>query len=35
MAMPLIFVIFTSMVKDIFEDRKRHKSDNEENLRST
>jgi phospholipid-transporting ATPase len=35
MAMPLVFVVGVSMIKDIFEDRKRHKSDNEENLRQT
>ena len=29
--MPLSFVIFVSMIKDIFEDLKRHKSDNIEN----
>lgn len=34
MAAPLAFVIGVSMIKDIFEDRKRHKSDNEENLRN-
>ena len=33
MAMPLSFVVGVSMIKDIFEDRKRHKSDKEENLR--
>jgi P-type E1-E2 ATPase len=31
--LPLMFVIFVSMVKDIIEDIKRHKSDNEENNR--
>lgn len=35
MAMPLAFVVGVSMIKDIFEDRKRHKSDDEENLRNT
>lgn len=30
-AMPLSFVIFVSMVKDIIEDSKRHSSDNKEN----
>jgi hypothetical protein len=35
MLLPLSFVIIVSMIKDIFEDRKRHKSDNEENLRPT
>ena len=33
MLMPLLFVIGVSMVKDIFEDRKRYLSDQEENLR--
>lgn len=33
MLMPLSFVIFVSMVKDIFEDLKRHKSDKIENNR--
>lgn len=33
MAFPLAFVVGVSMIKDIFEDRKRHKQDNEENLR--
>lgn len=31
MLMPLSFVVFVSMIKDIFEDLKRHKSDNIEN----
>lgn len=31
MLMPLTFVVLVSMVKDIFEDMKRHKSDNIEN----
>lgn len=31
MLMPLSFVVGVSMIKDIFEDRKRHKADNEEN----
>ena len=31
MALPLSFVILISMLKDAFEDYKRHKSDNEEN----
>ena len=35
MALPLVFVVSVSMIKDIFEDKKRHKSDNEENLRPT
>lgn len=33
MAMPLTFVVGVSMIKDIFEDRTRHKSDDEENNR--
>lgn len=33
MLTPLLFVIGVSMVKDIFEDRKRYLSDSEENLR--
>lgn len=32
---PLSFVIGVSMIKDIIEDRKRKKSDREENLRMT
>ena len=31
MLMPLTFVVLVSMVKDIFEDFQRHKSDNQEN----
>ena len=31
MLLPLAFVIAVSMVKDIFEDYKRHRSDNQEN----
>lgn len=31
MLIPLIFVITVSMVKDLFEDHKRHKSDKKEN----
>lgn len=31
MLFPLIFVILVSMIKDIFEDNKRHKQDNSEN----
>ena len=31
MAFPLMFVVFVSMLKDAFEDYKRHKSDDEEN----
>ena len=31
MAVPLVTVIAISMVKDIFEDYKRHQSDNKEN----
>lgn len=33
--LPLVFVIGVSMIKDVFEDYKRHKSDNEENNRRT
>jgi hypothetical protein len=29
----LLFVVVLSMIKDIFEDRKRHISDDEENMR--
>ena len=35
MLMPLAFVVGVSMIKDIFEDYKRHKSDNEENNKKT
>jgi phospholipid-transporting ATPase len=35
MMMPLTFVVGVSMIKDIFEDIKRHKSDNEENNKKT
>ena len=35
MMMPLVLVVGVSMIKDIFEDRKRHRSDNEENQRRT
>jgi hypothetical protein len=31
MLMPLSFVVLVSMIKDIFEDMKRHQSDNIEN----
>jgi len=31
MLMPLSFVVFVSMIKDVFEDLKRHKSDRYEN----
>ncbi len=31
MLAPLTFVIMVSMIKDIFEDYKRHQSDDEEN----
>lgn len=31
MLMPLSFVVLVSMIKDIFEDLKRHRSDNTEN----
>lgn len=34
MMMPLAFVVGVSMIKDIFEDAKRHKSDDEENMRN-
>lgn len=33
MLMPLAFVITVSMIKDIFEDYKRHKSDKQENFK--
>jgi phospholipid-transporting ATPase len=33
MLVPLLFVIGVSMIKDIFEDMKRHKSDDMENNR--
>lgn len=33
MLLPLGFVVFVSMIKDIFEDKKRHDSDNIENSR--
>ena len=33
MLMPLMFVVGVSMIKDIFEDRRRYKSDCEENTR--
>lgn len=33
MLLPLSMVILISMIKDIFEDSKRHKSDNQENQR--
>ena len=35
MLLPLLFVIGVSMIKDIFEDSKRHKSDNLENFKRT
>ena len=35
MLMPLSFVVLVSMIKDIFEDLKRHKSDNQENNKKT
>lgn len=35
MLLPLGFVVFVSMIKDIFEDKKRHDSDNIENNRKT
>ena len=34
MLVPLTFVVLVSMIKDIFEDMKRHQSDNLENNRS-
>ena len=33
MALPLSFVILVSMIKDMFEDYKRYKSDTEENYK--
>jgi phospholipid-transporting ATPase len=33
MLVPLSFVVLVSMIKDIFEDLKRHQSDNLENNR--
>ena len=33
MLVPLTFVVFVSMIKDIFEDLKRHQSDKLENNR--
>ena len=33
--MPLGFVVFVSMIKDAFEDRKRHQQDGLENRRKT
>ncbi len=35
MLMPLTFVVLVSMIKDIFEDLKRHASDKQENMRTT
>ena len=35
MALPLFFVVLVSMIKDAFEDYKRHVSDNKENNTST
>ena len=35
MLIPLLFVIGVSMIKDIFEDSKRHKSDRQENNKDT
>ena len=35
MLLPLSFVVLVSMIKDIFEDLKRHKSDNIENNKHT
>lgn len=34
LALPLGFVVGVSMIKDIYEDYLRHKSDNEENNRT-
>ena len=34
MLLPLTFVIAVSMIKDIFEDYKRHKSDDNENYQT-
>lgn len=31
--LPLGFIVLVTMLKDIYEDRKRHKFDNEENNR--
>ena len=31
--MPLIVIVFISMIKDIFEDLKRYRSDKEENTK--
>lgn len=31
--LPLAFIVVVTMLKDIYEDRKRHAFDNEENLR--
>lgn len=33
--LPLFVIVGISMIKDVFEDLKRHKSDNEENTRKT
>ena len=33
--LPLGFIVFVTMLKDIYEDRKRHKFDNEENNSET
>jgi len=33
--LPLSFVVGVSMIKDIYEDVKRHRSDNDENNRKT
>jgi len=35
LAVPLSFVVGLSMIKDIYEDFLRHRSDNEENKRKT
>ena len=34
MLVPLTFVVIVSMIKDIFEDYKRHKQDNSENFKT-
>jgi len=35
MALPLVFVVVLSMIKDAYEDYKRHKADKQENLATT
>jgi hypothetical protein len=34
MLVPLTFVLLVSMVKDVFEDHKRHNSDKQENYKT-